>query len=149
MMKWIKRILILLILLIVAGVVTIELKKEAIIKKAVDVVNSELTTPITYESAGVSFLSTFPSLGVKLKDVSIDADKEGVPALMKLGTFQVNLNIIEALQNKESYSIKKLLLSDGTITAYTDRKGETNYDISKGSSGELSLIHISEPTRPY
>jgi len=142
-MKWIKRILILLILLIVAGVVTIELKKEAIIKKGVDVVNSELTTPITYESSGVSFLSTFPSLGVKLKDVSIDADKEGVPALMKLGTFQVNLNIIEALQNKESYSIKKLLLSDGTITAYIDHMGESNYDISKESSGESNAANVS------
>jgi len=142
-MKWIKRILILLILLIVAGVVTIELKKEAIIKKGVDVVNSELTTPITYESAGVSFLSTFPSLGVKLKDVSIDADKKGVPALMKLGTFQVNLNIIEALQNKESYSIKKLLLSDGTITAYIDHMGESNFDISKESSGESNAANVS------
>ena len=131
MIKWLIRIVIFLVLLIGVAILAVELNKKAIIKKVVDSVNAELTTPITYQSADVSFLSTFPSLGVQLKDVSID----GVPALMELGTFQVALNIIEALQNKESYTIKKLKLADGTITAYTDREGNTNYDITKESSG--------------
>jgi len=143
MIKWIKRILITLILLVVAGVLAIELNKETIIKKVVNTVNEGLTTPISYQSAGVSFLSTFPSIGVKLRDVSIDSEQDDTPSLMKLGTFQVNVNIVEALQNKVSYSIKKLKLADGTITAYTDLNGKTNYDISKESSGESNATNIS------
>ena len=139
MIKWLIRIVIFLVLLIGVAILAVELNKKAIIKKVVDSVNAELTTPITYQSADVSFLSTFPSLGVQLKDVSID----GVPALMELGTFQVALNIIEALQNKESYTIKKLKLADGTITAYTDREGNTNYDITKESSGSSNSSNVS------
>lgn len=139
MIKWLIRIVIFLVLLIGVAILAVELNKKAIIKKVVDSVNAELTTPITYQSADVSFLSTFPSLGVQLKDVSID----GVPALMELGSFQVALNIIEALQNKESYTIKKLKLADGTITAYTDREGNTNYDITKESSGSSNSSNVS------
>ena len=139
MIKWLIRIVIFLVLLIGVAILAVELNKKAIIKKVVDSVNAELTTPITYQSADVSFLSTFPSLGIQLKDVSID----GVPALMELGTFQVALNIIEALQNKESYTIKKLKLADGTITAYTDREGNTNYDITKESSGSSNSSNVS------
>lgn len=143
MIKWLKRIIILLLVLIAVVILAIELNKKAIIKKVVDSVNAELTTPIAYESADVSFLSTFPSLGVKLKNVSIDGKKDGVPALLKLGGLQVTLNIVEALQNKEAYTIKKLTLADGTITAYTDRNGSTNYGITKESSGSSNSSNVS------
>jgi hypothetical protein len=143
MIKWLKRIVIFLVVLIGIIVLAIELNKKAIIKKVVDSANAGLTTPITYNSADVSFLSTFPSLGVQLEDVSIDGEKDGVPALLDLGKFQVTLNIIEALQNKEAYTIKKLTLADGTITAYTDADGTTNYDITKESSESSGSSNVS------
>lgn len=142
MSKWITRIVATIIIAIGAIAVYVELNKENIAQRFIDTANESLTEPLVVESYDVSFLSTFPSISVALRGVSISD-------LLAVDELRGDIHLWEIIRNRDSgMQIGKITISDGRLNLITHRNGSTNYDIVKSSEAtdpkaEKSFININ------
>ncbi|NDB34031.1 MAG: hypothetical protein EB023_01500 [Flavobacteriia bacterium] len=107
----------------------------------------EFREPVFFESADVTFWSTFPNLAVNINDVRInDAFKtfKGNQQLLKAKRIRMVFNPLDLWQ--ENYHIKVIELRQGELNIRTSKNGETNYNIfypSEQKSESAITAHIS------
>lgn len=77
----------------------------------------------------LTLFSTFPRLGLKIEDVVLINPHEGAPSdtLAIIGEF-IGFVDIEALRKRNELLLSELSLKDGTINAFIDSMGSSNFD---------------------
>ncbi len=78
----------------------------------------------------LTFFSTFPRLGLKIEDVVLINPHEGAPSdtLASFGEF-IGYVDIEALRKRNELLLSEVSLKNGTINAFIDSLGNSNFDI--------------------
>ncbi len=95
-------------------------------------VNEKLDAIVSVQDVDISLLSTFPYLGINLKQISIFGKNEfaGIP-LFSADNFQLGINIISIIKGDKPYTIQKIFLDNPKINIQVLANGKANYDITK------------------
>lgn len=126
--KWLLRILLGFIVLLLFIVGFIVLKKDKLINTAIVGLNQQLDAKVEVSGAiDITFLSTFPSLTLELQKVFIADKFNANDTLASLD--QVNFTINPFSLFGETISFKSISLSDGMIKLKTYKDGRSNYEI--------------------
>ena len=161
--KLVKRTLItllsLFILFLLAVTITINFifTPEKITPMVTDLLNENLNAKVSCESMELTFFSTFPHFGVKLKNGSVTS----IPATGKKNDTLAQFALCKAsfdasrLWRKHDLVINKLLLTEPKIRAIIQENGKANWNIVKPSkpdtvtakdstSFKINSIHIKK-----
>jgi len=111
-------------------------------KRATSLVNKYAKEFITcdYGLGKVDFtlMKTFPDIGVEIENLVLLNKIDGCPndTLAAIGNCVISLNVREILNNRNIITVNKATLNKGTVTAFFDKDGNSNFDIFKTSNKE-------------
>jgi hypothetical protein len=97
-------------------------------------IGKQFKEPVYFESADVTFWSTFPNLAINLNDVKINDAFPNVKSngkLLKAERIRMVFNPVDLW--KENYHIRVVELKNGAINIKTSKSGAINYDIIRSS----------------
>ena len=149
MKKWIIRIVIALIVIVLGLLAYVEFKKEAIVSGIIQDFADDLDGEITYDDIDVSLLSTFPRIGLSLLDVEVISHiNPSASKLLTADRMSVEVDAKAIWQNEQTVPIRTINLDGLDIQLYVDEEGEANYNIyeSDQNSEEGSDIELKELT---
>ena len=143
MKKWILRILLLVVLVILGLTLYIECNKKAIARQIIAVSNEMINGKITYSDVSVSFLSTFPNIDFGLNDLVLFPEEHlDSNALFKSSSTHTQLNLIDLILGKTK-KIRSILLKDTELYLLELEDGSTNYKILKDNSSDNSPVDLT------
>lgn len=105
--------------------------------------NQSLNAELNMESVELTFFSTFPQFGLKVKRGTLvskvlnDTSWVKTDSLLTFKECVVALNPLAYLTNKQ-ISIHNITLENASIYAYRDKEGKANWDIAKNSTDSLA-----------
>ena len=87
-----------------------------------------------FEDVDLTLFKTFPYVGLNVEGVTLVNSMEGAgnDTLARIGQLSVGFNLREYLKN-DNIEVTKLVLDDVDANLYTNRDGESNYDIFPSS----------------
>lgn len=106
---------------------------------ALKVVNESLNARMDMERVELTFFSTFPQFGLKLKDGTLVSESFGgckADSLLRFGECVVTVNPLDYLR-KNQISIHNLSLQDVFVYAFRDEAGRSNWDIMKAHTDSV------------
>ena len=146
MKKWIIRIVLAILLLVVAFVAYIEFNKESIASQLIDEASQDLKGSVSYADIDVSLLYSFPRIGIgfdKLKVMSaLSADDN---PLLEADNIRAEVDLMSALRGNEPIKIKEIHLEGLALDLSVSKEGVGNYNIyesEKTSTGEALDLDI-------
>lgn len=107
-----------------------------------DVANQSLRAQLKMESVELTFFSTFPQFGLKVKNGSLvskalnDTNWNQTDSLLTFKECVVAMNPIAYLTDKR-ISIHHITLENASVYAYRDKAGKANWDIAQASADSL------------
>ncbi|RZK59582.1 MAG: membrane assembly protein AsmA [Pedobacter sp.] len=131
------------VLLAAAAVIPLFFKKE-IVLKAKSAINDKVNAKVDFGEFDVSLISTFPNLGIKLRDITIvGTDSFATDTLANIKQLTLNLNLISVIKGK-SYEINSIDLDEPTIYAKVLKSGKVNWDIMKPDSSTTEVDTVKK-----
>lgn len=157
MKKWIIRMLIALLVMVLGLIAYVEFKKEAIVSGIIQDFAEDLDGEIIYGDIGVSFLSTFPRMGLSLEDVKVISHiHPSASELLRADRMSVEVDVKSIWQNQQAIPIRAINLDGLDVRLYINEEGEANYNIyesdqssEKGSDIELNELTITNSVLRY
>jgi hypothetical protein len=139
--KWLRKLVVSLVvtiaLLLISLTTIVVVYKDDIISKAVASIQENLKTKSSYSSIDISIWSSFPLLGVEMKDIYIeDAFAKG-DTLLYAKKFALAFDWLDALSG--SYSISKILVDNAQLNFIKDKQGKNNWEVLKEISAESNF----------
>ncbi|TAE58369.1 MAG: hypothetical protein EAY68_11545, partial [Bacteroidetes bacterium] len=116
-------VLTLLLLVFILSIVVYSNKK-AIIQYCTNYVNVNYQANLQVADVGIAFLQYFPHAGIDLKQVRLAGKNEAI-ALLVADEISVRVKYTDVLFGR--FPLEKLQVKNGTIQAYTDTSGKTNF----------------------
>ncbi|TAE17823.1 MAG: hypothetical protein EAY72_01305 [Bacteroidetes bacterium] len=116
-------VLTLLLLVFILSIVVYSNKK-AIIQYCTNYVNVNYQANLQVADVGIAFLQYFPHAGIDLKQVRLAGKNEAI-ALLVADEISVRIKYTDVLFGR--FPLEKLQVKNGTIQAYTDTSGKTNF----------------------
>lgn len=110
-------------------------------EKVVSSINEQITTEMSVGDFDLSVLKSFPNIGANLKDVQL-LDKAKAP-IMEVEELSFRLSLLSLLTGK--IKLQSVVISDGAINIFVDKKGRGNYDIAKTTESESESSRGSGP----
>lgn len=129
-------LLLTILVVLVAGTLSIFLFKDRIIQQFVREANKSLSTPVKIGKIDISAWNDFPNLAIEFTDVYVEDSQPGEYPLLTAQTISFYLNPLEAWQGE--YSIRGLLVEGSETNLKIDPEGNNNYTIFKPSGGKDS-----------
>ena len=135
MKKWIKRITLLLLILLVGLIVTPFFLKGKIIKALKYEANNQLNATIDFsEDIGITFFKQFPKITVTLIETSVIGIGEFIgDTFMYLPKTEFSLNA-KSIINGDRANIKGIVLNQPYVNIKVNKDGQANWDIIKPDS---------------
>lgn len=146
MKKWLKILLSLLVLAIIALVAIPYLFKDRLAQMVKDQVNAQIHAEFDFDAVDLSLLTSFPKAELELQGVHI-INKAPFAGDTLFAANKIDLAMgLTQLFGSDGLSISKLALDGGKVNVLVDAQGNANYDIAKsdtetttnGASGETS-----------
>ncbi|MEO8068633.1 MAG: AsmA-like C-terminal region-containing protein [Flavobacteriales bacterium] len=137
MSKWLKRIVltivILFVLLIAAAIIIPIAFKDKIEARVKEEVNKNLNATVDWGEWDISLISTFPNLGVSVANVKVcnNAPFEGI-CLADIGELQASVGLMSLFGDR--IEIKKIGLTKPDLHVKVLEDGRANWDIAKADS---------------
>ncbi len=120
-----------LALLLLSAAVLPFLFKDKLLLKAKETINQNLNAQVDFAEFDLSFLRTFPYVGLSLHQLSVvGKDDFKGDTLLHTKRISVNLNLMSVLRGGP-YHIKRIRLEGARIRALVNATGKANWDISK------------------
>ncbi|CAH1001595.1 hypothetical protein LEM8419_02500 [Neolewinella maritima] len=138
-MRFLRRALFLIFLLALLPLLAIELFGDPIARRVVAALNERVQTRITVQEYDLSLLRAFPQLAVDLQGVQVEGSDGS--ALLEADHLACVLDLSSLLGTVRVTSIR---LSDGKLQLFTDRDGNTNYQITHTSIGDQAAAGKAE-----
>lgn len=127
--------------------------KDKIIAKVKTVINENLNAKVNFEDVDITLISSFPDLGLKLKDLTIiGIDSFANDTLANIKNLQLNLNLMSVIKG-ENYDINSVIAETPSIYAKVLKSGKANWDITKpdtsGTSTDTSSTGFKGSLKKY
>lgn len=138
MKKIYKTILIILVILLAFFIIIPIVYKGKIIDLVKQTANNNLNATLDFKDANLSIWSSFPSLGINLKETSIvnKAPFEG-DTLFKASSIDLKMPFKEIFKNEsDGINITSFIVDKAKITIVIDSSGNANYNITKHKKDE-------------
>lgn len=121
-----------LILAIIAFVIYFIFTPAKLTPIVLKVANESLNARLDMERVDLTFFSTFPQFGLKLKEGTLVSESFGdkSDSLLRFGECVITVNPIDYLRNNR-INIHNLSLWDVSVYAFRDEAGRSNWDIMK------------------
>jgi hypothetical protein len=120
-----------LALLLLSAAVLPFLFKDKLLSKAKESINQNLHAQVDFGEFDLSFLRTFPYIGLSLNQLSVvGKDDFKGDTLLYSKRITVNLNLMSVLRGGP-YHIKRIRLEGARIRALVNAAGKANWDITK------------------
>lgn len=131
-----------LLLVVIAFVINFVFTPEKLTPVVLDVANKSLNAELKMKSVELTFFSTFPQFGLKVKDGSLvskalnDTLWTKTDSLLSFKECVVAVNPIAYLVH-DRISISNLTLENAAVYAFRDKEGRANWDVMKASADSL------------
>ncbi len=142
MKKWITRIILAVVALLVGFVAYVELNKESIASQLIDEASQDLKGTLTYEDIDVSLLSSFPRIGIGFDQLNITSAVSDIDdPLLLADKVKVEVDLMTAIKENEPIKIKEIHLDGVKLDLSVSEQGIANYNIyeSEGTSSNEEL----------
>ena len=131
-----KIVLILLIACVVLSGIMVGLAaiyEDEIAALAVKQVNKHLKTQVQYSEVHLRIFKAFPLVSLQFEDVKMkEVNTQEGEELLALGGFGLQFRMTDML--RKNYTVRKLLLEDGSVKLKWLKDGQTNFDVWKSDS---------------
>lgn len=108
-----------------------------------------ITCKTEIEDVELTFFSTFPRFGLKMNNFALVNPIPNAPSTTLIRAEQfVGIVDVAALWKRDELVLTELLISNGTINAFTDHQGNTNFDIIR-SKPIVSKADTAQPALPF
>jgi hypothetical protein len=147
LIKGLKWSLISMVSIVLLTTLLIYLFQDRICNAVISEVGKQFKEPVYFESADVTFWSTFPNLAINLNEVKVNdafPNEKSQGKLLKAERIRMVFNPIDLW--KENYHIRVVELKNGALNLRTSKSGATNYNIlqaSEDSSSNPLAVKIS------
>ena len=135
MKKTIKRLflglLIIVGLILISSVVIAAFFEDQISARLLTEINKQLDTELTVEDFELSLLSGFPQASANLKNVVLKDKMNG--RLLEAENLSFRFGLLSLFGS--SIKVNSVVISDGALKIFTNRKGRRNYDVMKKQTG--------------
>lgn len=131
-LRWLKRILVILLVLCTSISLVLYLFEDKIIRKVVAQANTYLKVPVTVDQIQVHFWRTFPRISVAFERVQIADPLQKKDTLLAAEQISLRFNPFDLLSG--SYHIQQISIANGAARLHQNAAGQTNYDIFKTDS---------------
>ena len=118
-----------MLVLVIAGTVTVYLYQDKIVGQLIREGNKHLLTPIHAEKIEATIWKNFPSVSVALHNVVIEENTPQHGILATAGLIVVSFSILDLIQG--DYVINELQAQNGKVRLAIDKNGNPNYQILK------------------
>ena len=118
-------LLVLLATLALGWVVVVSLFQEQVGQKIVAAVNKQLTSELSVQRFELSAIRSLPSISASLRGVVLKDNRGGI--LLEASELSFHLSLLSLFG--PSLDLKSVVVRDGTLRIYIDRRGRGNYDI--------------------
>jgi len=136
MRRWIKKLFVAMAitigLLALTAVIIAAFFEKQVGEKLITEINKQLKSELTVSSFDLSLLSSFPNASATLHGVFLDDALDG--ALIEAEEMSFNFELLSLFGSM--IQVHSIVIEDGALFIKTDRKGNKNYDIIKGSKVE-------------
>lgn len=137
-----------LFLIVVAFLLNFIFTPERITPQAIKIINENLDAKVACESIELTFFSSFPHFGIKLKEGSVvtaavAGQKPDTLAQFELCKASFN---IDKLLRKHNLIINNLTLTQPKIRAIINEKGKANWNIVKPSAPDTTTVKDTTST---
>lgn len=143
--KWILRIVIGIVLLIIAAAVYIELNKDKLIDILTDEINLAINGQFTHEGGNISILTSFPYINLSLNNVTI-ADSTvrntGNSPLFTAERLRFCIDMRTVLRDKDQVRITEVHAEKPDVFLWIDKDGKDNYSIMKERQADTASTSI-------
>lgn len=126
-------LIILALLLIAIGIIYI--KKDAIIRSAVDSAETSTGLKIDYTDAGIAFFSTFPNVGLNLDSIMLINPNVKNTDLASIKELTIGVGFW-SLFSDEGYELREVIIDRPSVSLYCSKDSICNYDVLLKSSDE-------------
>lgn len=133
---------ILALIIIAAGI--IYFKKDSLIRSAVDATAESLQVEMDYKSAGLSFFSTFPNVGVSFDSLVVRGPNSGDASIADIQTLTLGLGFW-SLFSDEGYELKDIILDKPHLQFFCRKDTSCNYDVLMQESPNEDTATTSSP----
>jgi hypothetical protein len=131
MKKFIKILLIVILVLLAILIVTPFLFKGKIMEIAKEQINKNVNARVEFGDLGLSFIKNFPYASVSLKELSVAGiDKFEEDTLLKLNSLDIKVDIISVIK-MENIKVKGIVINRPELHAKVLEDGSVNWDIMK------------------
>ncbi|MGN0186971.1 MAG: AsmA family protein [Paludibacteraceae bacterium] len=105
-----------------------------------------VTCETSLDEADLTFFSTFPEFGVRLRNVCLKNPMCGAPSdtLANIDNLTATIDVWQFLAD-DALVVKAVMLDGGYVNLYTDSLGRTNYDIVVASDDEQDTTATDLP----
>ena len=131
-----------LLMVAIALIINFIVTPEKLTPIVLDAANKSLNAQLKMESVELTFFSTFPQFGLKVKDGSLvskalnDTSWCKTDSLLSFKECVITVNPIAYLKDNR-ISIYNLSLENASVYAYRDTSGRANWDIAQASADTL------------
>ncbi len=102
---------------------------DALKKYALQEVNQILKAALTAQSIDVTFINTFPKVSLALNEVRLEDPMHKGKYVLQAQHLFLGFDLYDVINSR--YTIQLLDLDSGEIFLFTDKKGNTNFDVLK------------------
>ena len=120
-------------------------------------VNKQVNAEVNFENLDISFIKSFPNIGIALEDLTVDGigDYEG-KRLAEIEEFIINVDLSTIFKTSSPIRVNSFIINKPSIDVIISQNGTANYDITKpsdstGNSFDLNLqrYEINDGTIKY
>lgn len=149
--KFIKIIIVIVLLLVATMLALTKFYEKQIVNKAVDLINKNISVPVSVNNISLNIFRSFPNITLKLDNIKIESPKTlntnsfqhiNSYQLLDLKNVYLSFNLRALLDN--TFELSEIVFSDGTIQVLVDKRGYNNYDLltQKKSTSESDKLNV-------
>ncbi|MEL6124451.1 MAG: hypothetical protein AAFR14_12100, partial [Bacteroidota bacterium] len=148
MLKWLLRIVGLLLIVLLGAVVYVEMNKDELVRRGIEEVNRQMKGSIDYEKSDVSLLRRFPRVSLILHDVEVrdSLQVEDVP-FFEAGKVGVGVDLISILKKQYEVTFFEVSNADVYLAKYGD--GTTNYAVARDQGDSRASAAFDASIKNY
>lgn len=139
-LRWVKRVLIFLVLLCCSISLALFVFKDQIIRKVVEQANTYLKVPVEVRQIDVHFWRTFPRISVAFEDLYINDPLSKKDTMLRLEQLSLRFNPFDLISG--NYHVQQVSAFNGFVNLSTTANGESNFDIFKNDSNKSSPFNL-------
>jgi len=144
MKKLLKYLLFLVIGLIIALVLAAFIFSGQLEDRLKTEINKQVNATIDFHDLDISFIKSFPNIGITLQDLTVDGiDEFKGHRLAQIEELLVDVDFSTIWKREDAIKVNSFQINNPKLDIIINKNGKANYDITKPSEGESAGIDFN------